>query len=90
MEIWLVRHGETAFNAARILQPADTPLSTHGLQQAQALAERLAGERFAGILSSDFGGADNNLDWFYAVSPRLSRYSMGLREPRAARRDSNC
>ena len=28
------------------------------------------------------GGADKNLDWFYAVSPRLSRYSMGLREPR--------
>ena len=53
MEIWLVRHGETALNAARVLQPADTPLSLHGLQQAQALAERLAGERFAGILSSD-------------------------------------
>ena len=53
MQIWLVRHGETALNAARILQPADTPLSPHGLQQAQALAERLAGERFAGILSSD-------------------------------------
>ena len=53
MEIWLVRHGETALNAARILQPADTPLSAHGLRQAEALAERLAGERFAGILSSD-------------------------------------
>ena len=53
MEIWLVRHGETALNAARILQPADTPLSIHGLRQARALAERLAGESFAGILSSD-------------------------------------
>ena len=53
MEIWLVRHGETALNAARILQPADTPLSPQGLRQAQALAERLAGDRFAGILSSD-------------------------------------
>ncbi len=53
MEIWLVRHGETALNAARILQPADTPLSAHGLRQAQALAERLASEKFAGILSSD-------------------------------------
>ena len=28
------------------------------------------------------GGADKNLDWFYAASPRLTRYSMGLREPR--------
>ena len=53
MEIWLVRHGETALNAARILQPADTPLSAHGLRQAEALAERLASEKFAGILSSD-------------------------------------
>ncbi len=53
MEIWLVRHGETALNAARILQPADTPLSAHGLRQVEALAERLASEKFAGILSSD-------------------------------------
>jgi broad specificity phosphatase PhoE len=53
MSLWLVRHGETALNAARILQPADTPLSAHGLRQAQALAERLAVEPLAGILSSD-------------------------------------
>ncbi|HEY9095643.1 MAG TPA: histidine phosphatase family protein, partial [Hydrogenophaga sp.] len=38
MTIWLVRHGETELNAARILQPADTPLSSHGLRQAHALA----------------------------------------------------
>jgi hypothetical protein len=28
------------------------------------------------------GDADKNLDWFYVVSPRIFRYSMGLREPR--------
>jgi hypothetical protein len=28
------------------------------------------------------GGADKSLDWFYAVSPRLTRYSIGLRKPR--------
>jgi 2,3-bisphosphoglycerate-dependent phosphoglycerate mutase len=55
MSIWLIRHGETALNAARVLQPADTPLSPHGLRQAQALAERLKNEAgsFATILSSD-------------------------------------
>lgn len=53
MTIWLVRHGETELNAARVLQPADTPLSAHGERQAQALAERLADEPLAGILSSD-------------------------------------
>ena len=34
------------------------------------------------LISTQKGGADKNLDWFYAASPRLTRYSMGLREPR--------
>jgi len=53
MSLLLVRHGETALNAARVLQPADTPLSARGIAQAEALAERLAGRRLALILSSD-------------------------------------
>jgi probable phosphoglycerate mutase len=53
MSLLLVRHGETALNAARVLQPADTPLSARGIAQAEALAERLAGHRLALILSSD-------------------------------------
>lgn len=53
MSLLLVRHGETALNAARVLQPADTPLSARGVAQAEALAERLAGRRLALILSSD-------------------------------------
>lgn len=28
----------------------------------------------------ELGDADKNLDWVYAVSPRLSRYSRGLNE----------
>ena len=53
MSLILVRHGETALNAARILQPADTPLSERGLLQAAAVAKRLAGHGIAGIMSSD-------------------------------------
>jgi len=53
MSIILVRHGETALNAARVLQPGDTPLSERGLAQAEAVARRLAGGRAAAILSSD-------------------------------------
>lgn len=49
----LVRHGETALNAARILQPPDTPLSERGLEQARALARRLAAEPISTIWSSD-------------------------------------
>jgi broad specificity phosphatase PhoE len=53
MAIILVRHGETAFNAARVLQPADTPLSARGQAQAAALARRLAATPVAAILASD-------------------------------------
>lgn len=50
--LWL-RHGETALNAARVMQPADTPLSERGFAQARAAAARLAALRPAAILSSD-------------------------------------
>ena len=53
MSIFLVRHGETALNVARVLQPADTPLSASGVAQAQAVARRLATLGVAGIVSSD-------------------------------------
>jgi probable phosphoglycerate mutase len=54
MAVILVRHGETALNAARVMQPADTPLSERGRAQAQAVARRLAQQGGIGaILSSD-------------------------------------
>jgi probable phosphoglycerate mutase len=57
MSLLLVRHGETALNATRVLQPADTPLSARGIAQAEAVARRLgagiAGARAAAIVSSD-------------------------------------
>ena len=51
----LIRHGETALNVARVLQPADTPLNARGLLQAEALACRLAslGLGVSAIVSSD-------------------------------------
>ena len=53
MRLLLVRHGETALNAARILQPPDTPLSDRGHAQASALAHRLATEPISLLWSSD-------------------------------------
>lgn len=53
MSLFLIRHGETALNTARVLQPADTPLSGAGLRQAEALAIRLAPLGLAAIVSSD-------------------------------------
>lgn len=51
--IYLIRHGETAYNARRVLQTPEVPLSEVGLEQAQRLADRLAGAGIARILSSD-------------------------------------
>ncbi|MGL6109221.1 MAG: histidine phosphatase family protein [Rubrivivax sp.] len=54
MSIILVRHGETALNAARVMQPAATPLSERGQAQARSVARRLAAQgNVAAVLSSD-------------------------------------
>ncbi len=53
MPIYLIRHGETALNASRILQPADTPLNAEGLAQARALAKRLRDHPIDAIITSD-------------------------------------
>ena len=53
MSIVLIRHGETAFNAQRVMQPPDVQLSERGQRQAQAVARRVAALPIAGILSSD-------------------------------------
>jgi broad specificity phosphatase PhoE len=55
--IFLIRHGETVGNAARIVQRPDSPLSPRGVAQAERLARRLAHERIARIVSSDLARA---------------------------------
>ncbi|HRH88347.1 MAG TPA: histidine phosphatase family protein [Rubrivivax sp.] len=53
-EFIVVRHGETDFNREQRFQgQIDVPLNATGRQQAQRLAEALAGERFDLLLSSD-------------------------------------
>jgi 2,3-bisphosphoglycerate-dependent phosphoglycerate mutase len=51
--IFLIRHGETSLNVARVLQPPDTPLSERGLAQAESLARRLKEMNVVAIISSD-------------------------------------
>jgi broad specificity phosphatase PhoE len=53
MAIYLIRHGETLGNAARIVQRPDNPLSPHGVAQAERLARQLEAEGIARIISSD-------------------------------------
>lgn len=70
MSIVLVRHGETALNAARVLQPADTPLSARGEAQAAAVARRLAGLRPAALVSSDLPRARQTAEAIAATTGR--------------------
>ena len=56
--IWLVRHGETEWNALGRLQGlTDIPLNDMGRQQARALAVRFAATPLASVWSSDLGRA---------------------------------
>jgi probable phosphoglycerate mutase len=80
MSIILVRHGETALNAARVMQPADTPLSERGLAQAAAVGRRLSSRRIAGIVSSDLPRARLTADAIAAQTGLPVHTDMLLRE----------
>lgn len=52
--IYLVRHGETEWNALMKFQgQTDVPLSDRGRRQAELIGKRLAGEKFQGFYASD-------------------------------------
>jgi len=54
----VVRHGQTQWNRERRVQGfLDSALTDEGVAQAQAIAQRLSGERFDALLSSDLGRA---------------------------------
>ncbi|MDB4973751.1 MAG: hypothetical protein JWN48_2092 [Myxococcaceae bacterium] len=52
MTIILVRHGETAGNATRVVQPADTKLNDEGIKQAHKLAQRVHELGVAHVMTS--------------------------------------
>ena len=56
--IYIIRHGETEWNASGKKQGhLDSPLTPTGRAQAQALAARLSSESFSTLYSSDLGRA---------------------------------
>jgi broad specificity phosphatase PhoE len=66
--IFLIRHGETVGNAARIVQLPDSPLSPRGVAQAERLARRLAPLGIARILSSDLARARTTAEVLHGVT----------------------
>ena len=80
MSILLVRHGETALNAARIVQHPETPLNERGMGQARMLAERLADFPIAAIISSDYKRAHMTAEAVAGVTGLPITIQISLRE----------
>lgn len=80
MAIFLIRHGETDANAARIVQRPTVPLSARGRAQAQALAARLADAEIETIIASDLERAAETARALAAVTALPITFDPGLHE----------
>jgi len=79
--ILLIRHGETAWNAARRLQGhLDIPLNDEGERQARLLATALASEPLDLIVSSDLMRARQTAQAIATLRAMPLREDPGLRE----------
>jgi probable phosphoglycerate mutase len=82
----VIRHGQTTWNTERRFQGHhDSPLTQKGISQAEALARRLAHERFSALYSSDLGRATRTAQIIahatghdVVVDPRLRERGLGL------------
>jgi len=77
----VVRHGETRWNVAgRIQGHADSPLTDTGLAQAEAIAHRLARERFDRLVASDLGRARRTAEAIARLTGHAVESDPRLRE----------
>ena len=80
-ELIVVRHGETQWNAdGRIQGHRGEGLNAHGREQARAVAERLAGEDFDALISSDLERAMETARAISALTGHPIRPDRRLRE----------
>lgn len=90
LQVYLVRHGETEWNAARRIQgQSDSPLTEKGVFQAKQIAERVRNEGITHVISSDLGRTKRTAQIIadacgceITTDPRLRELHMGVLETR--------
>lgn len=79
--LWMIRHGETSWNAeGRVQGQTDVPLSEVGHAQARAVAALLAGRRFGALYSSDLQRVTQTAQPVAEALRMAIRLDPGLRE----------
>ncbi|EOA2104408.1 2,3-diphosphoglycerate-dependent phosphoglycerate mutase GpmB [Escherichia coli] len=90
LQVYLVRHGETQWNAERRIQgQSDSPLTAKGEQQAMQVATRAKELGITHIISSDLGRTRRTAEIIaqacgcdIILDPRLRELNMGVLETR--------
>jgi broad specificity phosphatase PhoE len=87
-EAYIVRHGETEWNAQGLLQGhTDIPLNEKGHHQATLLGDLLSSISFAAVFSSDLSRARQTAEQIVRTSPLPVVESPALRERSAGKLD---
>ncbi|CNH30824.1 2,3-diphosphoglycerate-dependent phosphoglycerate mutase GpmB [Yersinia pekkanenii] len=90
LQVYLVRHGETAWNAARRIQgQTDSSLTDIGIRQANLVAQRVRSQGITHIITSDLGRTQQTAKIIadacglkMVTDPRLRELNMGVLESR--------
>ena len=90
LQVYLVRHGETQWNAERRIQgQSDSPLTAHGERQAWQVGERARTLGITHIIASDLGRTRRTAEIIaeacgcgVVTDPRLRELDMGVLEKR--------
>jgi probable phosphoglycerate mutase len=90
LQVYLVRHGETVWNAARRIQgQSDSPLTEKGEQQAHQVGERVKSLGITHIIASDLGRTRRTAEIIadacgctVTLDERLRELNMGCLEQR--------
>ncbi|WAH51205.1 2,3-diphosphoglycerate-dependent phosphoglycerate mutase GpmB [Pseudescherichia vulneris] len=90
LQVYLVRHGETQWNAERRIQgQSDSPLTAKGEQQARQVAERAKALGITHVITSDLGRTQRTAEIIADVcgceitlDARLRELDMGVLEKR--------